>query len=364
MDLECLRVPHFYRGFYVYKYATGMSAAMALVDRVTHGGQQELNDYLGFLKGGCSKDPLDLLRGAGVDMEKPDRVDHALAQFGQWVKELDRLLWSARRRPARLFTTAKVDDACATTNLRSAPGLSSSAAFRGSSALLDKPAVAHPTITNFRLSDLLQQGDTVMLRRWGIAVVCLLCSFPWIAGAKAAEPTAVVCDKDASPAEKLAGREIRRYFYLRTGKLLPIVDRLPGGGEGGLIVVGAKNRPVVQALLSDAATKDAVDRLAAEQCPLKTLHRDGRPVLLVVGETASALYGAYRFAEQLGVASTCTATSCPTGGLRRICPHWTKPANRCSIAAGFSRFTISPRGRTGGTATLTRRSSANCRSWG
>ena len=92
LDLECLRIPHFYRDFYVYKYATGMSAAMALVDRVSNGGSQELNDYLNFLKGGCSKDPLDLLRGAGVDMEKPDRVDHALAQFGQLVKELDRLI--------------------------------------------------------------------------------------------------------------------------------------------------------------------------------------------------------------------------------------------------------------------------------
>ena len=92
LDIECLRVPHFYRAFYVYKYATGMSAAMALADRVTGGGRAELNDYLNFLKGGCSKDPLDLLRGAGVDMEKPERVDNALAQFGQMVKELDSLI--------------------------------------------------------------------------------------------------------------------------------------------------------------------------------------------------------------------------------------------------------------------------------
>ncbi len=85
-------MPHFYRAFYVYKYATGMSAAMALADRVTGGGRAELDDYLNFLKGGCSKDPLDLLRGAGVDMEKPERVDNALAQFGQMVKELDSLI--------------------------------------------------------------------------------------------------------------------------------------------------------------------------------------------------------------------------------------------------------------------------------
>jgi oligoendopeptidase F len=92
LDLECLRVPHFYRAFYVYKYATGMSAAMALAARVTGGGRRELDDYLGFLKGGCAKDPLDLLRGAGVDMEKPDAIRSALEQFGRWVKELEGLI--------------------------------------------------------------------------------------------------------------------------------------------------------------------------------------------------------------------------------------------------------------------------------
>lgn len=91
LDLECLRVPHFYRAFYVFKYATGMSAAMALAARVTGGGRRELGDYLSFLKGGCSKDPLDLLRGAGVDMEKPDSIQDALDRFGRLVKELEDL---------------------------------------------------------------------------------------------------------------------------------------------------------------------------------------------------------------------------------------------------------------------------------
>ena len=90
LGLECLRIPHFYRAFYVYKYATGMSAAIALADRVTGGGKRELDDYLSFLKGGCSKDPLDLLRDAGVDMEQPAAVDGALAQFGKLVEELTR----------------------------------------------------------------------------------------------------------------------------------------------------------------------------------------------------------------------------------------------------------------------------------
>jgi len=69
-----------------------MSAAIALAARVLGGGAKELNDYLGFLKGGCSKDPLDLLRGAGVDLEKPDCVDAGLAHFGKLVEELDSLI--------------------------------------------------------------------------------------------------------------------------------------------------------------------------------------------------------------------------------------------------------------------------------
>jgi len=92
LKLECFRIPHFYRAFYVYQYATGLSAAIALSKRVLNGGESELNDYLGFLKGGCSRYPLDLLRDAGVDLEKPEPVDTALKHFGSLVEELDSLL--------------------------------------------------------------------------------------------------------------------------------------------------------------------------------------------------------------------------------------------------------------------------------
>ncbi|MAT69538.1 MAG: oligoendopeptidase F [Planctomycetaceae bacterium] len=92
LQLECFRIPHFYRAFYVYKYATGLSAAIALSERVLEGSQSELDDYLSFLKGGCSKDPLDLLRDAGVDMAEPTPVRTALDRFEELVKELDQLL--------------------------------------------------------------------------------------------------------------------------------------------------------------------------------------------------------------------------------------------------------------------------------
>jgi len=92
LSLECLRIPHFYNAFYVYKYATGLSAAIALSRRVLGGGQQELSDYMGFLRGGCSKDPLDLLREAGVDMSRTEPVETALQVFSDLVAELDSLI--------------------------------------------------------------------------------------------------------------------------------------------------------------------------------------------------------------------------------------------------------------------------------
>ncbi|MCH2113632.1 MAG: oligoendopeptidase F [Pirellulales bacterium] len=92
LTLECLRIPHFYRAFYVYKYATGLSAAIALSERVLGGGGQELADYLSFLQGGCSKYPLELLKGAGVDMTSPEPVQTALQRFAELVDELEELL--------------------------------------------------------------------------------------------------------------------------------------------------------------------------------------------------------------------------------------------------------------------------------
>jgi len=92
LALECFRIPHFYRAFYVYKYATGLSAAIALAERVTSGGRAELEAYLSFLKGGGSKFPLDLLRDAGVDMAQPAPIETALKRFEQLVAELDELL--------------------------------------------------------------------------------------------------------------------------------------------------------------------------------------------------------------------------------------------------------------------------------
>lgn len=89
--LEWARIPHFYYNYYVFQYATGFSAAVALADRILREGEPAVADYKRFLSGGSSTDPISLLKLAGVDMSTPAPVDAALAMFGELVDELDAL---------------------------------------------------------------------------------------------------------------------------------------------------------------------------------------------------------------------------------------------------------------------------------
>ncbi|MDR2758218.1 MAG: oligoendopeptidase F [Spirochaetaceae bacterium] len=91
-DLEGLRIPHFYRAFYVYKYATGLSAALALAERVLSGGEREREDYFAFLKSGGSRFPMESLKAAGVDMSSPAPVEAACGVFHRLVEELEGVL--------------------------------------------------------------------------------------------------------------------------------------------------------------------------------------------------------------------------------------------------------------------------------
>ena len=90
--LEWARIPHFYYDYYVYQYATGYAAAIALSQRILNEGAPAVADYLGFLSGGCSKPPIELLRGAGVDMATPAPVDAALGYFAELIEELEGLV--------------------------------------------------------------------------------------------------------------------------------------------------------------------------------------------------------------------------------------------------------------------------------
>lgn len=89
--LECFRIPHFYSSFYVYKYATGISAAYSLAERVVEGGETELQEYTDFLHAGGAKYPLELLKDAGVDMASPQPVSKALRKFSALVDQLELL---------------------------------------------------------------------------------------------------------------------------------------------------------------------------------------------------------------------------------------------------------------------------------
>ena len=91
-DMEGLRIPHFYSSFYVYKYATGISAALALAHKVKDGGDRNREDYFRFLKSGGSRYPIESLRIAGVDMEKTEPVQAACDEFAKIVDQLDKLL--------------------------------------------------------------------------------------------------------------------------------------------------------------------------------------------------------------------------------------------------------------------------------
>ena len=89
---EWMRIPHFYTPFYVYQYATGYSAAVALSAKILKEGKPAVDAYMSFLKGGESKDPIDLLKMAGVDMTTEKPVADALALFGELVAELEELV--------------------------------------------------------------------------------------------------------------------------------------------------------------------------------------------------------------------------------------------------------------------------------
>ena len=90
--LEWARIPHFFYNYYVFQYATGFSAAVAIANRILSEGESAVRDYKKFLSGGCSADPISLLKIAGVDMSTPDPVNSALQLFGELIGEMEQLV--------------------------------------------------------------------------------------------------------------------------------------------------------------------------------------------------------------------------------------------------------------------------------
>ena len=91
-DMEGLRIPHFYSSYYVYKYATGLSAAIALSKKVLNGDEKDLTQYMSFLKSGGSLFPIDTLKLAGVDMSKKDAIVSAVEHFKTLLAEFEALV--------------------------------------------------------------------------------------------------------------------------------------------------------------------------------------------------------------------------------------------------------------------------------
>ena len=91
IGIEWVRVPHFYYNYYVFQYATGYAAAIALSRKILREGEGAVKDYLRFLSGGCSQSPIDLLKGAGVDMTGPGPINDALALFDTLLDEMESL---------------------------------------------------------------------------------------------------------------------------------------------------------------------------------------------------------------------------------------------------------------------------------
>ncbi len=158
-------------------------------------------------------------------------------------------------------------------------------------------------------------------------LLCVVVSLMFIfAGAPArcetAAPATIVSPVGGSFAEKLAAKEVRRYVYLRTGKLLPIVaadihHRQVHVPAGRLVVVARKDRPEVTAILASADLQTRVAALPPGGYLLTTVKQADRPALLVVGgDDIGTLYGAYRLAEHWACGSICTATSFPTSRFR------------------------------------------------
>lgn len=92
IDLEWAKIPHLYMNFYLYQYATSFCASMAISQKLLKGNPEDIENYLNFLKGGCSKSPIDLLKMAGVDMTSPQPIHDAICQFDKLVDEFDELI--------------------------------------------------------------------------------------------------------------------------------------------------------------------------------------------------------------------------------------------------------------------------------
>lgn len=165
--LEWARIPHFYYCFYVYQYATGFAAAIALSQRILNGGIPERDDYLNFLKGGSSKPPIDLLRGAGVDMMSTLPIENALTQFDTMIDEMANTCHSLKENnssessSSAATTPVTASAASEVSTATDAPTATNASAASGVPVATDTPAVPDATTNHFTNLNAKQLGESL-----------------------------------------------------------------------------------------------------------------------------------------------------------------------------------------------------------
>ena len=105
--IEWAYIPHLYYKYYVFSYATGLAAGIALAERVQRGGPQARDAYLGLLKGGSSRPPLELLQSAGVDLRAPHVIEAAARVMDRTLDEMEQILGFSRRQAAPSLSPRK-----------------------------------------------------------------------------------------------------------------------------------------------------------------------------------------------------------------------------------------------------------------
>jgi len=177
--------------------------------------------------------------------------------------------------------------------------------------------------------------------------------------AQAERPVVAIEDR-AGSLPTLAASEVRRYFYLRTGEWLGLSAAIPVSGDA--IVVARRDSPLLRGF---AGADTGASSLKAQEYRIKSVSLGSRRMALIVGgDDLGTLYGAYRFAEKLGVRFYCTGTRFQTSGWGQCCRNWTKWASRCSPCAGSIPGGRIRSGSTPGARTITKRSSPNSRRCG
>jgi hypothetical protein len=169
--------------------------------------------------------------------------------------------------------------------------------------------------------------------------------FDSVTAAPGHDKVSIIAPLEASLLETLAAREVRRYVYLRTGELIPIIGTAAVPESGDAVIVAEKGRPIVNALSGDAELKKSIRALQAQQYIVRTIENNGRRVVLIIGgDPLGTLYGAYRFVEHLGVRFYLHGDEIPDGRIALVLPMLNETGKPLFELRGIQPFHDFPEG--------------------